>query len=113
MSLEGETQVYEVTGNNVRQYRLKPEDAGMPRVPLSSVGTGTAVENAARVRAVLSGVAGPDREYTLINAGVGLVAAGKAKDAREGVELAKQSIDSGAAMRVLDGFVAASKSFDA
>jgi anthranilate phosphoribosyltransferase len=84
---------------------------GFERIPLSAVKTGTKEENAERLRAVLAGKAGPDRDYTLVNAGAGLVAANRASNVKEGVEKARAAVDSGAAARVLDAYVAATRSF--
>ncbi len=112
VSLSAPTTVHEVTGNAAaRTYALTPEEAGFSRVPLSEVKTGPKEENAARLRAVLAGRPGADRDYTLINAGAGLVAANKASSIKEGVEIATQAVDSGAAARVLVAYVAATQSF--
>jgi anthranilate phosphoribosyltransferase len=109
VTLGGATDVREIKGNDVKTYRLTPEDAGFGRVPLESVRTGSIQENATKMRSVLAGEKGPHREYVLINAAVALTAADRAKDIREGVVLASHSIDSGAATRALDAFIAASQ----
>jgi len=111
VSLGAPTTVHELTGSSVRTYTLTPDDAGFEWIPLSTVKTGTREENAERLRGVLSGKPGPDRSYTLVNAGAALVAANKASSVKEGVELAKESVDSGAAAQVLDAYVAATQSF--
>jgi anthranilate phosphoribosyltransferase len=113
VSLGAPTTVHEVEDEEVRTYTLTPEDAGMQRVPLSEVKTGTKEENAARLRFVLDGAQTPDRDYAVINAGVALLAATRAPDVRSGVEMARAAIDSGAAKRVLDAYIAASNSFGA
>src|SRR5262249_47511485 len=111
VSLGGPTQVYEVVGHDVRRLTFTPADAGLAPMPLEAVRTGTAAENSVRVRAVLEGIRGADRDYVLINAGAGLLAAGRVSDLRAGVAAASESIDSGAALRVLDAFVATTQSF--
>jgi len=111
ISLGAPTTVHEVTGTDVRTYRLTPEGAGLPHIPLEEVKTGTKDENAARLRAVLDGAETPDREYVLINAAAALFACEKAGSIPEGVELARAAIDTGAAKRVLDAYIAASNSF--
>jgi len=111
VSLGAPTTVHELTGNASKTYTLTPEEAGFARIPLAAVKTGTKEENAARMRGVLAGKPGPDRDYTLINAGAALVAANKASSVKEGVELAKQAVDSGAAAKVLEAYVAATQSF--
>jgi anthranilate phosphoribosyltransferase len=108
VSLASPTQVFDITGNEVKQYTLTPEEAGLARIPLSEVKSGTAAENAERLRAVFDGTKGADRDYILINAGTALMVAGKASTVREGVQLAAQSIDSGATARTLDAYIAAS-----
>jgi anthranilate phosphoribosyltransferase len=113
VTLSGATLIQEVKGSDVKSYRLTPEEAGFTRVPLQAVKTGTVQENAARLRAVLAGTKGPDRDYSLINAAVALTAANRAADVKEGVALASHSIDSGSAGRVLDAFIAASQEDEA
>ena len=108
VSLGAPTQVYDITGQDVRSYTLRPEDAGFERIPLSAVKTGSASDNAQRLHAVFNGSKGADRDYVLVNAGAALVAAGKAASVSEGVLLAAQAIDSGATARTLDAYVAAS-----
>jgi len=109
VSLGAPTLVYEITGHDLRSYTLRPEDAGLSRIPLSEVKTGTAVENAATMRSVFAGEKCPQRDYVLINAGLALTAVGKANNVREGVSLASQAIDSGAAGRALLAYVTASQ----
>jgi anthranilate phosphoribosyltransferase len=111
ISLGAPTTVHEVTGNEVRTYTLTPDDLGLPTIPLEEVRTGTKEDNAARLRAVLDGAETADREYVLANAGAALYAAGKAPDIKAGVEQARLAIDTGAAKRTLEAYVAATNSF--
>ena len=111
VSLGAATTVHEVTGNDVRTYTLTPDDLGLPSIPLDEVKTGTKDENAARMRLVLDGAETADREYVLANAGVALYAAEHAHNIETGVEQARLSIDSGAAKRVLEAYIAATNSF--
>jgi anthranilate phosphoribosyltransferase len=112
VSLGAATSVREVRGHEVTTYTFTPEDAGLPRTPLEAVRSGTATENAARLRAVFAGESGPHRDYTLVNAGAALMVVGRAASLEEGVRLAAASIDSGAAAATLEAFLAASRSFD-
>jgi anthranilate phosphoribosyltransferase len=111
VSLSAPTTVHDVTGQDVRTYQITPDDLGLPTVPLEEVKTGTKEENAERMRALLGGEETADREYVLANAGVALCAAGRVPDFKAGVQQARLSIDSGAAMQVLEGYIEASKSF--
>jgi anthranilate phosphoribosyltransferase len=95
----------------VKSYTITPEDAGLDRVPLDAIKSGSPAENAARMRAVFAGDACPQRDYVLINAAAALMTVGRARDLRQGVQLASQAIESGAAMRLLDAYVASTNSF--
>jgi anthranilate phosphoribosyltransferase len=112
VSLAGPTRVIDVTGQESRSYTIEPEDAGLARIPLEVVKTGTAAENAVRMRAVFAGEPGPHRDYVLANSAAALIAAGRADDLRSGVSMAGGAIDSGAATRLLDAYVAATNSFE-
>jgi anthranilate phosphoribosyltransferase len=112
VSLSARTFVQDVQGNAVRHFEITPEDAGLARLPLETVKTGTAVENAGRVRAVVAGTPGPDRDYTLVNAAAALMVCGRVSDLKQGVEQAADAIESGAAQRVLDTYIETTRSFD-
>jgi anthranilate phosphoribosyltransferase len=103
------TSVREIVGNDVRAYSISPEDAGLMRTPLEKVKTGTAPENAARIRAVFGGAKGPDHDYIVLNGGAALVAANHAANVREGVGIASEALASGAALRTLDRFIEVSQ----
>ena len=97
--------VFELDGGSVREYRVDPQELGLPRsVPIDLRG-GTPAENAAIIRQVFEGEKGARREVVLLNAAAATVAAGSAQDFREGLALAARSIDSGAAGRALDRLV--------
>ncbi|MGR3378499.1 anthranilate phosphoribosyltransferase [Salipiger abyssi] len=82
---------------SVREAELHPEDAGLPEHPFEEIVGGTPAENAEAFRALLDGAKTAYRDAVLLNAAAALVVAGKAADLREGVAMATQSIDSGAA----------------
>ncbi|HEY6908159.1 MAG TPA: anthranilate phosphoribosyltransferase [Myxococcales bacterium] len=109
ISTAGPTVVCEVQGGKVRQFELVPEDAGVERTPLEGLRGGDAQENAAMLRGVLRGEAGPRRAAVVLNAGAALAAAGVCESIAEGVRLAERAIDSGAAEDRLDALVKASQ----
>lgn len=106
ISLGGETYVAELSAASVRTYTITPEDFGLPRTPREALAGGNATENAQIIRRIFDGERNPHREIVLANAGAALVAAGRAADFREGVLLASESIDSGAARARLDALIA-------
>jgi anthranilate phosphoribosyltransferase len=109
VSLSAPTTVYEVKDGDVRQYSITPEELGVERQSADAVKGGNAEENAKSLGEVLSGEEGPLRDFTLINAAAALVAGDLAPDLKEGMKVAAESIDSGAAMERLDAFVKVSQ----
>lgn len=101
ISLSAPTVVCEFENGDFRTYRIAPEDFGLSTCQKSVLVGGTPQENAAITRAVLSGERGVHRDVVLLNAGAGLYIGGAAGTMREGVALAAQLIDSGAAERKL------------
>jgi anthranilate phosphoribosyltransferase len=97
ISLAGETMVAEVRDGAVRRFTVTPEEFGAARAPLESIRGGTATENAALIRRLLEGEAGPARDIVVVNAAAALVAAGIAANFREAAGLASFVISSGAA----------------
>lgn len=101
ISLSGESKVSEVREGRVRTYMVAPKDFGLAQAPLSALHGGNAAENAQIIKGLLAGETGPRRDVVLMNASMAIVAGGKADDFQEGVRLAGNSIDSGAAMEKL------------
>jgi len=106
ISLAGETQVAEVKHGAIRRFTVTPEEFGVARASLESLRGGTALENAAILRRVLAGEAGPPRDIVAINAAAALVATGAARDFREAANLADETISSGAAAEKLAALAA-------
>lgn len=97
ISIAAPTQVSALENGSVRDFTLHPEDAGLPYHPFEKIMGGTPAENAQAFRALLEGAPGAYRDAVLLNAAAALVVADKASDLKEGVEMARTSIDSGAA----------------
>ena len=109
VSPSGPTLICEVRGGNVRRFEFSPEEAGLLRAPLSELRGGDAAVNAALLRGVLQGEPGPRRSAVVLNAGAALAAAGVCETIPEGVRLAEQAIDSGAALDRLEMLVRVSR----
>ncbi|WP_238366632.1 anthranilate phosphoribosyltransferase [Mesobacterium pallidum] len=95
----------------IREAEVHPEDAGLPVHPFEAIVGGTPAENAQAFRALLDGAPGAYRDAVLLNAAGALVVAGTASDLKEGVALATQSIDSGAARDKVAALAAATGDF--
>ncbi len=109
LSPAGLNLVCEVIDGDVRERDLDPLELGVPRCDPADLRGGTPAENAAVVRAVFRGERGGPRSAILLNAAGALAAAGHGADLAEGLELAREAIDSGAAAARLDELVAFSQ----
>jgi anthranilate phosphoribosyltransferase len=97
ITITGATRVAEAREGTVKTYEVDPEEFGMKRATLADISGGDAAENAAIVREVLSGKKSPRRDVVVLNSAAALVAAGRVDHLTDGVPLAAQAIDSGAA----------------
>ncbi len=86
--------------------RITPEDAGLPRHPLSAIRGGDPEYNALSLRRLLQGEQGAYRDAVLLNAAAALMVAGRADDLRDGVEEAAEMLDNGLANALLDCWIA-------
>ncbi len=85
---------------------VTPADFGLESGTLEDIIGGGVEENVAITRSILSGETGPRRTITLMNAGAGIYAAEAAPSFAEGIEMAAEAIDSGAAARKLEELIA-------
>ena len=97
----GETQISSFNGGAVESFVLKPEEFGLPRHHRDLLRGGDASFNAEALRNVLAGVPGAYRDTVLMNAGAGLIVAGRATDLVDGIAQAASSIDTGRAAGAL------------
>ena len=108
ISTTGYTKVSECRDGTVNTFYLHPSDVGLPKAAVGALKGGSAADNAAMIRAVLSGVSGPARDVVLLNAGAALFIASAADSLREGMGRAAEAIDSGSAAETLERLVAVS-----
>lgn len=102
ISIMDKTKVSELAKGKVKDYFIHPSDFGLQTAKRDDVRGGDAAENATITTECLKGQKGPRRDIVLLNAAAGIVASGKAKDFPEGISLAAESIDSGAASDKLE-----------
>ena len=98
----GPTFAFRIASGCVEPQTLTPEVFGVARSKPEDLNGGDAEENCAVLRSILEGAHGPKRDIVLVNASAALVAAGKALDFGEGMALAAESIDTGAASAKLE-----------
>jgi anthranilate phosphoribosyltransferase len=113
LTTTGPSTVWVVSGGAVREEAFDPASLGVPRATLEDLRGADAPYNAGVARALLAGEQGPVRDAVLLNAAAAL-AAFEAADAplvdrlRAGWDRAAEALDSGAAARLLDRWVAVS-----
>lgn len=101
----GETQVAELKDGAVTSFTITPQSVGLQQHSKDELKGGDPAFNAAALRATLGGALGAYRDTILMNAGAGLVVAGKAETLVDGVKIAANSIDEGKATAALDRLV--------
>jgi anthranilate phosphoribosyltransferase len=112
ISLLGKTKICELRNGWVRTSEIVPEDFGMERCKLEDIKTGTPEENAETIRDVFAKkIIGPHRDAVVLNSAGALVVGGVAEDFKQGITLANELIDTGAAERKLKELVEMSNSF--
>lgn len=109
VTTSGPTYILRLKDGEITHAEFTPEDFGVERAPLSELIGGDVDANVEITRSILAGKGGPRRDAAIINAAVGLVAADRAEGFVEGVALATESVDSGAAAEVLERVVSRSR----
>jgi len=109
LSTTTSSEVLELRHGEVRRYTVEPAELGLPIADPDALRGGDARANAEVVRRILDGERGPQRDFVLLNAAAGVVAAGGADTLAEGLEVAAAAIDEGRAASVLERLVAVSQ----
>ena len=89
----------------VTEIEIAPEEAGLPRASLAALKGGDPMHNADAIRGVLAGQRNAFRDIVVLNSAAALMVAGKAKDLKQGAEMAVASIDGGKARKALETLV--------
>ena len=106
LTITGTSHVADGQNGKVTTYTIEPEDAGLTRASLEDIrGGDTAMASADQVKRVLQGERGAKLDIVLLNAGASLVAAGKAETIKEGVTIARDIVESGAAFGKLEQLI--------
>ncbi len=113
ISITAETRAVEVSPDGLNYFMISPEQAGLERAEPDALVGGDPECNADITRAVLDGASGPRRSLTVLNAGAALMVGGRASSLEDGVRLAEQTIDSGAAREAMERFVARTQELSA
>ena len=106
LSPAGPNLVCEVVDGWVRERTIDPLELGVPRCSPEELAGGSPADNAGTIRDVFAGADGGRRSAILLNAAGAIAAGGHAEDLREGLELAREAVDSGAAAERLERLIA-------
>jgi anthranilate phosphoribosyltransferase len=106
LSPAGPNLVCEVVDGGVREREIDPLELGIERCAPEELRGGSPEENAAAIREVFAGGDGGRRDAILLNAAGAIAAGGHAEDLREGLELAREAVESGAAAQRLEALIA-------
>jgi anthranilate phosphoribosyltransferase len=102
LTIHGPTRVIEVREGRTWEWHVSPADVGLAEAKLEDVAGGDPAHNAAIARSVLRGEPGPALDIALLNAGAAIYAGAGSEDLATGVVKAREAVDSGAALSVLD-----------
>lgn len=112
LCIECDSQIAELRDGEIRNYSIKPEDFGLTRASHSSLHAGSVQESRDKIFHALNGKGGVIGDIVLINSAAGLYTAGIVDSLKGGVEVARATISSGAAIRKLNEFVDFTKSIE-
>jgi len=101
LSIADRTRVVEVADGRTDEWFVEAEDLGLGIAPLETIAGGDSHQNAGVTQSILDGEQGPQRDVALLNAGAAIFVGGSAVNLGDGVEQARQAVDSGAARDVL------------
>lgn len=103
--------IHRLKDGEITTAEFTPEDFGVPRAEPADLLGGDVEDNVAITRAILTGEKGPKRDAAVVNAAPALVVAGLVKGFIDGVAMAAETIDSGAAAETLERAISVSRSF--
>jgi anthranilate phosphoribosyltransferase len=109
LSTTGWNTAVDMNAGKLMDVSIGPETVGVPVAKPADLLGGLVEENVKIAKEVLAGKKGPKRDIVVLNAAVALVAAGAAKNPKDGADKASEALESGAAQAKLDQFIAATK----
>ena len=106
ISISAPTYFAEIDNGQINRFTLTPEDVGLTTAKKKDIVGGDALENAGITLGILKGeIQGAKRDIVLFNSGAALYACGKANNIEAGVRMAREAIDSGAALAQLNKLI--------
>lgn len=109
ISIGADTLVAELNHGDITEYRIKPEDFALQRTDISQLTVNDATQSLDIIKGIFAGQPGPARDIVVMNAGAAIYAADLAQTLTQGIAIAQQMIDSGAAQQKLDALIQCSQ----
>ncbi len=100
-----QTKVFEVKGEKLNTFVMSPEKFGIKRAIIKDLRGNDPNENATIIQNILKGKNGPQRDIVILNSAAAFYISGKVRNIKEGINLAKKSIDSGAGLKIFENLV--------
>lgn len=105
ISIASTTNVCELHDSDITQYQISPQDFGLAVSDLSTIQVNNAAESAAMITALLQGEKGPAADIVCLNAGAAIYVAGKCDSLQQGVQVAQEQLQTGAANTKLEQLI--------
>jgi len=105
ISISGKTKVIELIDNKQYEYEIRPENFNLQSAPISVIQTESCSDNKKIILNILDGKPGPALDVVLLNAAAAIKVSGKVNSLTEGINLARESIESGAAKNILEKLI--------
>lgn len=109
ISIGAETLIAELHNGEITEYRIKPEDFALQRADISQLTVNDADESLMIIKGIFAGQPGPARDIVVMNAGAAIYTADLAQSLAQGIAIAQQVIDNGAAQQKLDALIQCSQ----
>ncbi|MDT8311445.1 MAG: anthranilate phosphoribosyltransferase [Methylophaga sp.] len=109
ISIGADTLVAELRNGEISEYRLKPEDFALQRADISQLAVTDAEQSLGIIKGIFAGQIGPARDIVVLNAGAAIYTADLAQTLAQGIAIAQQVIDNGAAQQKLDALIQCSQ----
>ncbi len=112
ISTLSETNIVELKDGKVKEYIIRPEDFGIKKASIKDLYAQDIETSVTFFKEVLSGKRGPRLDIVLLNAAAGIVVGGVAETLSEGIEIARESVKSGRALKKLDQLVEETQKYE-
>jgi anthranilate phosphoribosyltransferase len=101
LPLDGSGVMFGITPQGVARQRVVADELGLAAAPMDALKGGNPAENAAALESILNGEPGPHLDVVLLNAAAAFLVAGRVENLRDGIALARTTIDDGRARELL------------